>query len=276
MHCATSAGSMSNTPQLGGPTTIQQICDDAGISNNNYYSDVAWRWGALPALLFSGTEGINGFFDKAASGDLEEVVIIDPSYTSNDDHPSHSILLGQALIGMVYQALASSPLWERCLLVITYDEHGGFYDHVPPPTTPDPVGAEFQQQGFRVPTVVVGPHVRKGCVVHTVFDHASFPATVTRKFGLPEMNGRAAGVNDLASCIDPSKIDNPSPPPPLPKIVIDLDEILEKVGVTSSQEELMRATGNWPITPEFTAAERTRIRRLLERGEKMGVVELRR
>jgi phospholipase C len=160
--------------------------------------------------------------------------------------------------------------------VITYDEHGGFYDHVPPPTTPDPVGLDFQQQGFRVPTVVIGPHVKKGCVVHTVFDHASFAATVTRRFGLPELNGRTAGVNDLADCIDASKINDPQPPPPLPKIIIDIDEVMAHVGVTTSQEELMRATGNWPITPAFTAAERSRIMRLLERGEKMGVLELRR
>ncbi|HLT38782.1 MAG TPA: alkaline phosphatase family protein, partial [Enhygromyxa sp.] len=144
------------------------------------------------------------------------------------------------------------------------------------PTTPDSGGPQWQQQGFRVPSVVIGPHVRKGCVVHTVFDHASIPATVTRKFGLPEMNERTAGVNDLADCIDPTKIDNPSPPAPLPKVVVDLERVLPQIGVETSQEELMRATGNWPITPEFTARERARMIRLLERAERLGAIELRR
>jgi phospholipase C len=112
-------------------------------------------------------------------------------------------------------------------------------------------------------------------VVHEVFDHASFPATVTRKFGLAELNERAAGVNDLAACIDPSKIDAPTPPSPLPNIVIDVQKVMARVGVESSQEELMRATGNWPITPEFTRAERARIMRLLERGERLGALTLR-
>lgn len=276
VHCGSSSGRQSNTPAIPLPTTIQDVCDDGGISNMNYYGDVPWKWGAFPIVGFSGTDSFDEFFDRLDAGELEQVVIIDPSFTSNDDHPSHNITLGQALISTVYQALAQSQYWEKCLLVITYDEHGGFYDHVAPPTTPDSTGPEFGQQGFRVPSVVIGPHVRKGCVVHTVFDHASIPATITRKFGLPEMNERTAGVNDLADCIDPNKIDNPSPPAPLPKVVIDnIDEVMARVGVETSQEELMRATGNWPITPEFTARERQRIRRLLEIGERLGAVVLR-
>jgi phospholipase C len=275
LHAATSNGRTSNAPALPLPTTIQDVLDDAGISNNNYYGDVPWKWGAFPVVGFAGTDSFDEFFMRLDEGTLEQVVIIDPSFTSNDDHPSHSIELGQALINTIYQALAQSQYWEKCLLIITYDEHGGFYDHVAPPLTPDANGPEYARQGFRVPALVIGPHVRKGCVVHEIFDHASFAATVTRKFGLPELNERAAGVKDLAICIDPSTIDNPQPPAPLPKVVIDLDTVMARVGVETSQEELMRATGNWPITPEFTAAERGRIRRLLEHGVRLGAVELR-
>ena len=274
LHCATSNGRQGNTPALPYPTTIQDVCGDAGISNKNYYGDVPWRWGAFPLQGFSGTSAMGNFFDALDDGSLEQVVIIDPSFTSNDDHPSHNITLGQALISTVYQALAQSQYWNKSLLIVTYDEHGGFFDHVAPPTTPDSGGPEWQQQGFRVPAVVIGPHVRKGCVNHTVFDHASFAATVCRKFGLAELNERCAGVNDLASCIDPSKIDDPQPPAPLPKVVVPIDEVMTRVGVETSQEELMRATGNWPITPAFTAAERRRIMELLEHGERLGALEL--
>ena len=274
LHCATSNGRQSNLPAIPLPTTIQDVLDDAGISNNNYYGDVPWKWGAFPAVGFSGTDSFDEFFDNIDNGTLEEVVIIDPSFTSNDDHPSHNISLGQALINTVYQAIAQSEYWNKCLFIITYDEHGGFYDHVPPPVTPDTEGIEFSQQGFRVPAVVIGPHVRKGCVVHEIFDHASFPATVTRKYGLPEMNERAAGVNDLAICIDPTTLGNPAPPAPMPKVRIDVQEVMKRVGVTTSQEELMEATGNWPITPEFTKAERARIMKLLKIGERLNAVEL--
>ncbi|NVB38078.1 alkaline phosphatase family protein [Pseudenhygromyxa sp. WMMC2535] len=274
LHCGTSNGRQGNTPAFPYPTTVQQACNDAGISNNNYYGDLAWRWGAFPLLGFGGTDSFDEFFTNIEDGKLEQVVILDPSFSSNDDHPSHSISLGQALIATVYEALAQSQYWEKCLLVITYDEHGGFYDHVPPPTTPDSEGSEWQQQGFRVPAVVIGPHVRKGCVNHTVFDHASFPATVTRRFGLPEMNERTAGVNDLASCIDPDTLGAPTPPSPLPKAVVNVEQVLARCGVHSSQEELMRATGNWPITPAFTARERARVMKLLETGQRLGAVEL--
>ena len=275
IHCGTSNGRQSNAPAIPTPTRIKDVLDDAGISYNNYYGDVPWTLGAFPLQLGSGTDSFDEFFDNIDNGQLEQVVIIDPSFTSNDDHPDHNIMLGQALISTIYNALAQSQYWDKCLLVITYDEHGGFYDHVAPGTTPDAGGPEWQQQGFRVPSVVIGPHVRKGCVVHTPLDHASIPATITRKFGLAEMNERTAGVNDLASCIDAEKLANPSPPAPLPKVVIDVKEVMAQVGVTTSQEELMRATNNWPITPEFTARERERILRLLQRGERLGAVELR-
>jgi phospholipase C len=122
-------------------------------------------------------------------------------------------------VASVYEALASSPNWERCLLVVTYDEHGGFHDHVPPPTTVDPHPG-FEQLGFRVPSMVIGPQVRAGCVDGTVFDHASVAATVAARWGLEPLNERVAATADLSSCIDPELIDNPRPPVALPYIVV--------------------------------------------------------
>ena len=87
-----------------------------------------------------GNFGIETFFSDAAAGTLPNFSIVDPQFFgvgANDDHPDHDITLGQALIASIYEALAQSPQWKSSLLVITYDEHGGFFDHVPPPTAVD-------------------------------------------------------------------------------------------------------------------------------------------
>ncbi|MCA9635903.1 MAG: alkaline phosphatase family protein, partial [Myxococcales bacterium] len=162
VHCATSKGRKDNTPALPLPKTIQSVLGGAGISNNNYYDGlVAWRWGAFPGIGFSDTDSFDEFFSRIDAGTLEQVIIIDPDFMANDDHPSHNIMLGQAFIATIYEALAQSEYWEKSLLVITYDEHGGFYDHVSPPATEDSEGPEYAQMGFRVPSVVIGPHVRR-------------------------------------------------------------------------------------------------------------------
>src|SRR5690606_2820113 len=111
------------------------------------------------------------FFLDCAAGKLPPVVYIDPYFGSggNDDHPPTHPMMAQALIRAVYTALAKSPQWKNCMLVITYDEHGGFFDHVPPPMVTDDTlekfGVDgFQQLGFRVPAMVIGPYVKQGYV----------------------------------------------------------------------------------------------------------------
>ena len=127
-----------------------------------------------------------------AAGTLPPVVYIDPAFGLNDDHPPAHPILGQELISAVYTALARSPQWKNVLLVITYDEHGGYYDHVPPPDVvtdgfvaqPAATGTGepfyFDRLGVRVPAVLVSPWVPKGTVVNgRIFEHASIPATAT-------------------------------------------------------------------------------------------------
>jgi len=106
------------------------------------------------------------FLDDAAAGTLPSVSWIDPHFKdirvfgpdSNDDHPPSDVLAGQALVLDVYHALRTSPQWEQSLLIVTYDEHGGIYDHVPPPPAPDDA-PEFRRYGVRVPALVVSPYV---------------------------------------------------------------------------------------------------------------------
>jgi phospholipase C len=108
----------------------------------------------------------DSFLDDAVNGQLRKVSWIDPNFVdlsvldphSNDDHPPSDILAGQQLVFDIYDALRKSPNWENTVLVVTYDEHGGFYDHVRPPAVSDDSG--YRTLGVRVPALVVGPRVR--------------------------------------------------------------------------------------------------------------------
>ena len=152
--------------------------------------------------------------------------IVDPILTAldtigNDDHPPADVRDGQAFLASIHDALAQSPQWNRCLMVVTYDEHGGFYDHVPPPETADDL-PEFRQLGFRVPSLLIGPQVKRGALIDTQFDHASVIATVSKKFDLEPLTARVAAVSDLSSGIDPRFVDNPQPPIQLPAVELEL------------------------------------------------------
>jgi phospholipase C len=143
------------------------------------------------SLLTEGAEasivGGDSFLDDAANGKLRPVSWIDPNFVdlsvldpnSNDDHPPSDIRAGQAFVLQVYEALRRSRTWQDTLLVVVYDEHGGFYDHVkPPPVNDDP---RYHTLGVRVPALLVGPRVAKG-VCHQVFDHTSLITTILRRF----------------------------------------------------------------------------------------------
>jgi phospholipase C len=140
----------------------------------------------------------DSFIDDAAKGQLRDVSWIDPNFfdlgvldpNSNDDHPPSDVKAGQALVLELYEALAKSPAWNDTVLVIVYDEHGGFYDHVAPPEIPDD-GSGYTTLGVRVPAIVVGPRVRKQ-VSHQVFDHTSLIATILRRFAAKPEQALAA------------------------------------------------------------------------------------
>ena len=222
LHGATSTGIKGNSPAIGFRSIFAAL-DDAGISNRNYFHDVPWALGGYGKT--AGNAPIEQFFTAARDGTLPQFSIVDPGFLAagaNDDHPDHDVRLGQALIASVWNALATSPQWNEILFVITYDEHGGFYDHVPPPTTTD-TRADFRQLGFRVPSIVAGPRALRG-VVRTPFDHVSVAATVTRRFGVPPLNGRVTATNHLASCLDPG-LTAPRPSFMLPPVVINRTEL---------------------------------------------------
>lgn len=274
LHGATSKGIKSNLPAVGF-RSIFDVLSEHGISHKNYFHDVAWATGGYFKL--AGNAPIEDFFEDAAAGELPTFSIIDPHFLgagANDDHPSHDIRLGQALIASVVNALGQSPQWGRCMLVITYDEHGGFYDHLPPPTTTDE-REDFRRLGFRVPSVVVGPTVRRGAVVGTKLEHVSVISTLTRRFGLPALNERVMETHDLSPCIDPAYLGAPQPAPVLPPVTMSKAAVRARKPV-ATHEELAEALDRMKLPPSLDrrhlSAEVTD--RFLACAAKVGAVKL--
>jgi phospholipase C len=229
-HAGTSNGATNNDEVLNGAfegvPSIHHRMNDSGIDWAYYYGDV-------PVLSVLEDLDLEGkvrrfkwdFIDDAAAGRLPSVCYIDPGFGTNDDHPPHHPLLGQQLISAVYTALATSPQWERCMLVITYDEHGGFYDHVPPPTVPDDRAADgFDQLGFRVPAIVAGPYAKQGYVSSVQYDHTSALKHIQNVFGTEPLNMRVSAANDLVDCIDLERLEAGEPAAPVTMPAVDIDE----------------------------------------------------
>jgi phospholipase C len=180
------------------------------------------------------------FMEDAARGVLPSVSWIDPNFSNfdpigfppNDDHVPADIRDGEDLVLAVYHALATSAHWERTLLIVFHDEHGGFFDHAAPPEAPDDDPETFGRYGVRVPALVVSPWIEPGSVSHTLFDHTSIIKTILLRFcpqalrqatgrkaraaltrpGAPRyMGARVAQANDLGELLTRVA---PRPPPP--------------------------------------------------------------
>jgi phospholipase C len=130
-------------------------------------------------------------------------------------HPLDDVTRGEQLIKCTYEAIRHSPRWETSLLIITWDEHGGFYDHVAPPAAVPPGdtplrrhnrnGFTFNQYGPRVPAVVVSPLIPKNLIDGRVHDHTSIPATIETIFGIPALTARDSAANDLNAVVTLSR-----------------------------------------------------------------------
>ncbi len=138
-------------------------------------------------------DGFSAFVDDCANNTLPRYSFIEPSFLldPNDQHPPHDVNAGEAFLHSIWTAVSGSPGWQQTLLLITYDEHGGCYDHRLPPTgavapdrasSPGDGGFAFQRFGVRVPAVVVSPYVAAGTVFRSdtkvPYDHTSILATL--------------------------------------------------------------------------------------------------
>ena len=260
-HAATSNGAQSNDEVLEGAfrgvTSIYHRLDEAGIDWAYYYGDV-------PVLAFVEDLEKDGklrrytdFMIDAANGELPPVTYIDPAFSYNDDHPPHHPLLGQQLIASVYQALATSPLWNNVLMVVTYDENGGFFDHVAPPTTEDDrADLGFDQLGFRVPSLVIGPYVKPGYVSSVQYDHTSALKQLENDLGLAPLGARDAAAQDLSDCIDLDRLAAGEPLPPIELPAVDV--AFEDVPDECIGGGLERRTGHHDIL-EWAAANPAKV-----------------
>lgn len=211
VHCATSGGYVDNTLRNYDMRTIFQNLTAAQVSWRVYYHDMPQSLALVNQrqYLHDFYETVDAFFRDCQSNELPSYSFIEPRYfnegsnRANDQHPIHGVALGDNLIADVYEAIRKSEAWNETVLLITSDEHGGFYDHVLPPKTVNPDGKNapefnFTVLGVRVPTVVVSPFVQARTVESTVFDHSSVPATLRKLFRLPQpLTKRDAQANTL-------------------------------------------------------------------------------
>jgi len=136
---------------------------------------------------------------------LPQVAIVEPPYSSADDHPTHDPRRGQQFLGYILDALRGSPSWKSTACILTYDEHGGFFDHVPPPATPEGGVEPWDVLGCRVPTIVASPFTPR-TVVSETFEHTSILKTIAERWDLDipsEAGPRLTKVKSLwASCFE--------------------------------------------------------------------------
>jgi phospholipase C len=218
---------IDNTVALSTLPTIWDRLAAAGIEGRYYYTDIPMLglWGAKYLPI---SEPVAAFFSACASDTLPAVSVVDPGFLgedegiSNDDHPHADIRRGEVFLHQVYTAVTTGSAWRNTVLVITYDEWGGFFDHVPPPTVQvseaeQGVGNTDGRLGFRVPCVIVSPFARRAYVASTPFDHTSILRFIEWRWDLDPLTVRDAAANNLAEELDfngPVRAAPALPPPP--------------------------------------------------------------
>lgn len=204
-----------NPPHVG---TMSELGWSLGEEQDHTY----WR-------EFQPGNGAAGFVEDVARGDLPLYTFIEPQFDpvwpdnpmipDNSGHPSGDLRRAEALVRDIYNAMRASALWQRCALLVLFDEHGGFYDHVPPPSVPAELtypardSFRFDRLGPRVPALVISPWVGRGVVDHgpgthdapdpaIFYDHTSVAATLLHRIGGRPLTGRDAAAQRLDHLFD--------------------------------------------------------------------------
>jgi phospholipase C len=205
---------LENSIDLCTLPTIWDRLADHSLKGRYYYSDVPLLalWGAKYLPI---TRHVTEFLSDCAAGTLPHVSFVEPRFLgeaqglTNDDHPHADIRNGQDFLNTIYQAVTSSPNWKNTVLIINYDEWGGFFDHVAPPLAPIPpadlaLGSDGRI-GFRVPAFVISPWSVRGAVSHTAYDHTSILKMIEWRWNLAPLTVRDKTANNLAEVLDFSK-----------------------------------------------------------------------
>ncbi|WP_347110828.1 alkaline phosphatase family protein [Paenarthrobacter sp. S56] len=186
--------------------TIWDRLAAAGVSRKYYYGDIPFT--ALWGTKYQGISRPHAeFLSDAGAGSLPAVSFVDPRFTdegsgtSGDDHPHADIRSGETFLAEVYKAVTSGPGWANTMLVVNYDEWGGFYDHVAPTSAPDS-NADTALRGFRVPALVVSPRARRRYVAHDVYDHTSVLKAIEWRWNLAPLTPRDQAARNIAEVLD--------------------------------------------------------------------------
>jgi len=240
---ATSFGHIANDyptdPAEFSQPTIFESLDAAGVSWKIYSESIAFAETVF-AYVSDNADGhvfkIAQFYADAAAGTLPAVAFVDskpigPPNREDDEHPVSNVQVGQAFVAKVVRAVLASPQWPSTAFILNYDEHGGYWDHVPPPRAcaPDDIPpmlgpnsdpGEFDRYGIRVPMVVVSPFARSHFVSHRIYDHTSVLRLIETRFDLPALTRRDANADPMLELFD---FENPPflTPPSLPPAVVD-------------------------------------------------------
>lgn len=258
---------LTNTFDLSTLPTIWDRLAAKGLRGRYYYSDVPFLalWGPKYLPI---SRPLGAFLVDAATGNLPEVAFVDPRFLgegqggSGDDHPHGDIRDGESFLNLVYTAVTLSPQWKNTVLIINFDEWGGFYDHVPPPTAPIPpadsaAGNADGRLGFRTPALLIAPWATRGTVSHTQFDHTSVLRMIEWRWGLEPLTVRDATANNMADALDftqpvkrgplffmpPGPYGLPCPPSPFPP-----DNDLAELEVLAKQYGWPVYAPIWPPT----------------------------
>jgi phospholipase C len=260
-HAAQNMGIRGNSTPSGSifydVRTLWHLLEEAGKEWSYYYSDLPFIALLKDVGSSERVRRIEEFYWDCENGTLPSVCMVEPSFSFNDDHPPHHPLLGQLFLATVHNALAQSPAWERTLLVINYDENGGFFDHVSPPLLPDARANEgFDQAGFRVPALACGPWVKPGWVDDEVRDHTSSLKGIQELFDLESLTERDEAAIGFDALLDHASMEagTPNAPATLPVIEMSEEEIQTQCdtenrrgGFITGQHELetfLQATDN--------------------------------
>jgi phospholipase C len=205
--------------------TIVEALNRNGISWRDYYT-------TLPSLalfpdVFNANRDrcpkIDQFFTDAAAGNLPSVCFVESNSETQTEEDPQDISLGEAFTARVVNAVMNGPNWPKTILIFCYDEHGGYYDHVPPPSAvrpddiapnltvhpedhldglPGNVPGDYAHYGFRVPAVIVSPYARKNHTSHVVHDHTSILSLIEHKWNLPALSNRDGAADNLLDSLD--------------------------------------------------------------------------
>ncbi len=216
---------LDNAIALSQLPTIWDRLQDGGVAARYYFSDVPVLalWGAKYLPI---SQPVAAFVAACAANSLPAVSFVDPGFldedqgTSDDDHPYGDIRRGEAFLHGIYTAVTTSRAWENTVLIINFDEWGGFFEHVPPPTAPIPPADQALgndgRLGFRVPCVIISPFARRAYVASTPFDHTSVLRFIEWRWDLEPLTSRDQTAHNLAEEMDFNGPVRPAPsfPPP--------------------------------------------------------------